>query len=229
MRLLIIALALVPSLALAAPQMTLKTKSDKISYSIGAEIGKSLKTREVQVNPNAFMRGVNDGLKGDTTLMTPKEMEATLTKFNKEMIEKRNAQIQELAAKNEAKSIAYLSKNKSQPGVVTTKTGLQYKIDKQGTGAAPGPKDTVTVHYRGHLVDGTEFDSSYKRNEPATFGVDQVIPGWTEALQLMTPGAKYTLFIPPELGYGKYGAGPTIGPNEALIFEVELLSVKKAS
>ena len=158
--------------------------------------------------------------------MSKEERDKTLQAFQKEMMEKQIAASKEAAEKNKAEGEKFLAENKTKDGVKTTASGLQYKVLKEGSGASPKETDTVVTNYRGTLIDGTEFDSSYKRNEPASFPVNRVIKGWTEALQLMKPGAKYQLFIPSSLAYGERGAGQLIGPNATLIFEVELLSIK---
>lgn len=210
---------------MAATGVHVKTPADKLSYSIGNEIGRNLSAQGVKIDPNLFMRGVNDAISNKNPLMTPKDMQATLNTFQQKLIKERTEKIKVMAAKNEQESAAFLTANGKKDGVKTTGSGLQYQIVQEGTGPHPKATDSVTVNYRGQLIDGTEFDSSYARNQPATFGVSQVIKGWSEALQMMHPGAKWKLFIPAELAYGKFGAGPKIGPNQALIFEVELLSI----
>jgi len=154
-------------------------------------------------------------------------MATEIQAFQKEMQAKMVAEMQALAAKNKAAGEAFLAENAKKEGVVVTDSGLQYKIIEEGEGPSPGPSDMATVNYRGTLIDGTQFDSSYDRGQPATFPVGGVIAGWTEALQLMKPGAKWQLFIPADLAYGERGAGKDIGPNSTLVFDVELLSVEK--
>jgi FKBP-type peptidyl-prolyl cis-trans isomerase FklB len=225
--LLILAMMAVPVLAEDRP--ALKETKDKVSYSIGLDIGNNLKRNKIDINSDTLAAGLKDGMSGAKPLMTEAEMQQVMTQFSKDMQEKTNAARQETAQKNKAEGEKFLADNKSKPDVKTTASGLQYKMVKDGSGAAPKATDSVVVNYRGTLIDGTEFDSSYKRGEPATFPVNQVIKGWTEALQLMKPGSKYELFIPSNLAYGERGAGADIGPNATLKFEVELLSVKPAA
>jgi FKBP-type peptidyl-prolyl cis-trans isomerase len=207
-----------------APATPKETK-DKISYSIGADIGAGLKRSEIDVNIDFLVQGVRESIAGKTSL-TEEEMQKTLNDFKMEMMAKREVQRKEAGEKNKVESEKYLAANKTKEGVKTTESGLQYKVVTTGKGPKPTASDTVVVHYRGTLPNGTEFDSSYSRNEPATFPISGVIPGWTEALQLMTVGSKWQIVIPPSLAYGE-NAPPMIGPNQTLIFEVELLEVKK--
>ena len=200
----------------------LKDLKDKASYSFGLNIGMNMRRQNVDLNPDIFMAGMKDALTGRRPLLTEQEVRETMMAFQKEMQDKEAEQ----AKKNEADGQKFLAENKSKEGVKTTASGLQYKVLKEGAGAEPKDGDTVTVNYRGLLIDGTEFDSSYKRGQPATFPVSGVIKGWTEALQLMPVGSKWQLFIPPSLAYGERGAGNDIGPNSTLIFEVELISIK---
>jgi FKBP-type peptidyl-prolyl cis-trans isomerase FklB len=201
----------------------LKDQKDKVSYSIGLDIGLNFQKQHVDVNPDALAAGIKDALAGKPQL-SEQQVKETMTTFEKDMQEKQAAKGKEAAATGEK----FLADNKTKPGVKTTASGLQYKVLKEGNGATPKETDTVKVNYRGTLVDGTEFDSSYKRGEPATFPVNRVIKGWTEALQLMKVGSKYQLFIPATLAYGERGAGAQIPGNAALIFEVELLEVMPA-
>jgi FKBP-type peptidyl-prolyl cis-trans isomerase FklB len=214
------------SICLAQDKPQLKDQKDKASYSIGYDIGSTFKKQNIDLNMDALMSGMKEGLAGKEGAMTKEEREKTLEAFQKEMMEKQVAASKEAAAKNAAEGEKFLAENKNKEGVKTTASGLQYKVLKEGSGASPKETDTVVTNYKGTLLDGTEFDSSYKRNEPATFPVNRVIKGWTEALQLMKPGSKYQLFIPAALAYGERGAGRDIGPNATLIFEVELLSIK---
>lgn len=205
----------------------LKDKTDKISYAIGVDVGKSIHKQKIDVKPETFLMGLKDGLAEKSTLMTDEEIRQTLLALQTEMIERQKAQVKEMSDKNLADGQKFLDENKKQKDVKTTPSGLQYRVLKEGKGDSPKATDTVTTHYRGKLIDGTEFDSSYNRGEPVKFAVNGVIPGWTEALQLMKPGAKWELFIPSKLAYGEQGVGQIIGPNSTLIFEVELLSVDK--
>jgi FKBP-type peptidyl-prolyl cis-trans isomerase FklB len=207
-------------------QPQLKDQKEKASYSIGHELGSSLKKGNMDVNADILMKGLRDGLSGAKSVLTDEQIKETMTTFQKEMMEKQKQAEKEKGEKNAAEGEKFLAENKKKEGVKTTSSGLQYKVIKEGTGEAPKETDTVVVNYKGTLLDGTEFDSSYKRNEPATFPVNRVIKGWTEALLLMKPGSKYQLWIPSALGYGDRGVGKDIGPNSTLVFEVELLSVK---
>ncbi len=216
----------IASIGLAQDKPQLKDQKDKASYSIGYDIGETFKKQKIELNLDALVAGLKEALSGKEAALSKDEREKTLQAFQKEMMEKQIAASKEAAEKNKAEGEKFLEENKKKDGVKTTASGLQYKVLKEGSGAAPKETDTVVTNYRGTLIDGTEFDSSYKRNEPATFPVNRVIKGWTEALQLMKPGAKYQLFIPSSLAYGERGAGQTIGPNATLIFDVELLSIK---
>ncbi|HSG59827.1 MAG TPA: FKBP-type peptidyl-prolyl cis-trans isomerase, partial [Pseudomonadales bacterium] len=171
--------------------------------------------------------GIVDAMSGNEPKLNEAEMQEVMMRFQQAQMEKMQAKQGEEASKNAEASAAFLAENATKDGVVTTESGLQYKVITEGTGAKPGPTDTVEVHYRGTLIDGTEFDSSYRRGETVSFPVNGVIAGWTEALQLMQEGAKYELYIPSDLAYGPGGTGGPIGPNQALIFEVELVSVAK--
>ncbi len=204
-----------------------KDQKDKVSYSIGVEIGKNLKKQSVDVNSEFLVKGVKDAYSGEKLLLTDEEMQEALTAFQKEMMAKQHELAKKAGEKNEKEGEAFLAENKTKEGVTVLPSGLQYKVIKAGTGKKPKATDKVTVHYRGTLIDGTEFDSSYRRGQPVSFPVNGVIPGWTEALQLMGEGAKWQVFIPPKLAYGERGAGPQIGPNATLIFEIELISVEE--
>ena len=208
----------------AQEKVVLKDQKDKISYILGMDIGNNLKKQSVSVNPKILAKGIEDALAGAKPLLTEQEIRETMMAFQKEMMAKQA----EVAKKNKTEGEAFLAENKKKEGVKTLPSGLQYKVMKAGTGKKPKSNDTVTVNYRGTLIDGTEFDSSYKRGQPATFQVSGVIPGWTEALQLMEEGAKWQLFVPSNLAYGERGAaGGMIGPNSTLIFEVELISIQE--
>jgi FKBP-type peptidyl-prolyl cis-trans isomerase FklB len=221
-----ITLATLAGPAFAADRPALKDAKDKVSYSIGLDIGMTFQKQKMEINSDVLAAGVKDGLSGAKPLLNPEEVRQVMTQFSQDMREKTAAANKEAADKNTKEGEKFLAENKAKPGVKTTASGLQYKVEKEGNGTPPKETDTVEVNYRGTLIDGTEFDSSYKRGEPATFPVNRVIKGWTEALQLMKPGAKYQLFIPSNLAYGPGGTGGDIGPNSTLIFEVELLSVK---
>jgi FKBP-type peptidyl-prolyl cis-trans isomerase FklB len=211
----------------AEEDVVLKTEKDKQSYAIGMDIGKNLKKQQVDLNPDMVSRGIKDSLSEGKTLMTEQEYFDVLTTFKKEMTQKQIAQKKELSEKNKKEGEAFLAENREKEGIVTTQSGLQYEVLEKGTGKTPQATDTVTVNYRGTLIDGTEFDSSYRRGQPASFKVNGVIRGWTEALQLMKEGAKWKLYIPSSLAYGERGAGRNIGPNATLIFEVELISINE--
>ena len=207
-------------------------KRDKISYSIGVDIGGNLKRSEIDINPEFLAQGIKDAVTGKPVL-SEEQMKATLQEFQQEMQAKMQAKQQQTEAKSKAEapknkeaSEKFLEENKKKEGVKTTASGLQYKVITTGTGPKPKPTDTVSVNYKGTLINGTEFDASEKHGGPATFPVNGVIPGWTEALQLMPVGSKWQLFIPPALAYGE-NAPPSIGPNQALIFDVELVGIKK--
>ncbi len=208
-------------------KIELTSTKDKISYSIGMSIGRDFSRQGLDVDPDILAKGIKDTLAGDQLLMTEAEAQDVLMKFQQEMMAKREAEVKAMAEKNAKEGADFLAENAKKEGVVTLPSGLQYKIITEGKGNSPGEKDTVTVNYRGTLIDGKEFDSSYKRGEPATFPVKGVIAGWTEALQLMKEGAKWQLYVPAALAYGERGAGPMIGPNSTLLFEVELISIKK--
>jgi len=202
-----------------APQ--LKDQKDKVSYSIGMQIGFNLGRQKVDINPDILAAGIKDAIAGKPQLTTD-QVKDIMSQFEKDMEQKQK----QAGEKNKTEGAKFLEDNKKKPGVKTTASGLQYKVEKEGTGSQPKATDMVTVNYRGTLIDGTEFDSSYKRNQPATFPVNGVIKGWTEALQLMKQGSKYQLFIPSALAYGERAMGPDIGPNSTLIFDVDLVDVK---
>jgi FKBP-type peptidyl-prolyl cis-trans isomerase FklB len=212
----------------AAP-LILKTPKDKFSYSLGMKMGENLRKQSVPVDPAILARGLKDALGGGKPLLTDEEAQAAIMEVQNDMRKKQQEKAQEASAANKKEGDAFLAANKGKEGVVTLPSGLQYKILKEGTGAKPSAADTVSCNYRGTLINGTEFDSSYKRGEPASFPVGGVIKGWTEALQLMPVGSKWQLFIPADLAYGDRGAGADIGPGATLIFEVELLSIQDKS
>lgn len=234
MKIRLMAILAVLSVGIAACQQKdikkddLKTSKDKVSYSIGLDIGKTLKRQSIEINEDALLQGVKDAIKKDSLyLLTDAEIRQTMMDFQKEMMEKQTAKLKELGDKNKKEGEAFLAENKTKEGVKTTASGLQYKVISSGNGATPKATDKVKVNYRGTLINGTEFDNSYKRGEPLVFNVNSVIKGWTEALQLMKVGDKWQVFIPSELAYGEQGAGQTIPPNSTLIFDVELLGIEK--
>jgi len=212
--------------AFAAEVPELKGDKEKLSYSIGMDIGGNLKRGTFEVDPDLLAKGLKDSYGGGKTLLTEDEARKTITDFQKTLMAKQAETMRKLAEKNKADGEMFLAGNAKKEGVKTLPSGLQYKEITPGAGKSPKGTDTVTTHYKGTLIDGTEFDSSYKRGQPATFQVSGVIPGWTEALLLMKEGAKWQLFVPSNLAYGEQGAGREIGPNATLIFEVELISVK---
>ncbi len=211
----------------AQERRELKDQKEKLSYVIGVDIGKALQKQGVPIDPDLVAKGIKDGATDGKLLMTDQEIQETMMAFQKEMRAKQEEVNKQLGEKNRKEGEAFLAQNKTQAGVTTLPSGLQYKVVKAGAGKKPKATDTVVVHYKGTLLDGTEFDSSYKRNQPATFKVNGVVRGWTEALQLMGEGAKWTLYVPAALGYGDKGAGAQIGPNATLIFEVELISIQQ--
>jgi len=210
----------------AANQPVLKDQKDKTGYSIGATIGADLKQGALDVNIDSLVAGLKDSFTGAAPQLPPEEQREVLAALQKQMMEKAVAARTAAGEKAKKEGAEFLASNKAKPDVKTLPSGLQYKVLAEGKGTQPKPTDQVTVNYRGTLVDGTEFDSSYKRGEPATFPVDGVIKGWTEALPLMKTGSKWQLFVPAALAYGERGAGREIPPHATLIFEVELVGVK---
>lgn len=223
-------LGLVLSNAIAAVDASsLATDKDKLSYSIGADLGKNFKTQGIDINPEVLSKGMTDGMSGTALLLTEQQMKDVLNKFQKDLMAKRTSEFNKKSDENKAKGEAYLAANKTKAGVTVLPSGLQYKIVEAGTGSKPSKTDTVTVEYTGHLIDGTVFDSTEKTGKPATFQVSQVIPGWTEALQLMPAGSTWEIYVPSGLAYGPRSVGGPIGPNETLIFKIHLISVKKTA
>jgi FKBP-type peptidyl-prolyl cis-trans isomerase FklB len=204
----------------------LKTEVDKVSYIIGTQIARNFKSQDIEVNLEPLMWGLKDVLGGKELALSQEEIQQVYASFQQRMRAKQAAKAAKEAAENLDKGKAFLEQNKAKEDVKALPSGLQYKVLTEGTGAAPTADDKVKTHYRGTLIDGTEFDSSYKRNQPAEFAVKGVIKGWTEALQLMKEGAKWELYIPADLAYGERGR-PGIPPNSVLIFEIELLEVVK--
>ena len=210
----------------AADQKTeLKSEKDKVSYSIGTSIGQDFKRQDIDVNVDVLSQAIRDVLEEKTPAMSQEKIQETLANFKQKMVAQQKAKQEEMAVKNAKEGKEFLAANAEKEGVVTRPSGLQYKVLEEGSGKSPTKDSTVTVDYKGTLIDGTVFDSSYQRGKSATFGVGDVIPGWTEALPLMKEGAKWRLFIPADLAYGERGAGPVIGPNATLIFDVELKKV----
>jgi FKBP-type peptidyl-prolyl cis-trans isomerase FklB len=202
------------------------TQKQKASYSIGLDIGDNFKKQEMDLDASALAKGIQDALSGSKRMMTEKETGECLALFRQEMMGRQQGKMQALGEKNKLEGEKFLAANKVQAGVVVLPSGLQYRELVAGTGVTPKASDTVVTHYRGTLLDGSEFDNSYKRGEPARFAVTQVIRGWTEALQLMKVGAKWQLFVPSNLAYGERRAGPEIGPSSTLIFEIELIGIQ---
>lgn len=228
MKLIAVAMGLVMTTAIAATDTpALTTDMDKLSYSIGSDLGKNFKRQGIDINAAIMARGIQDGMSGGALLLTEQQMKDVLNKFQKDLMAKRTAEFNKKAEENKVKGEAFLSQNKTKTGVVTLADGLQYKIITAGTGAKPSKEDTVTVEYTGRLISGEVFDSTEKTGKPATFKLSQVIPGWTEALQLMPAGSTWEVYVPANLAYGQRSVGGPIGPNETLVFNIHLISVKK--
>jgi FKBP-type peptidyl-prolyl cis-trans isomerase FklB len=198
---------------------------DQISYTIGVDMGKNLKTQNININPDMLAQGIKDGMAGGQMLMTQQQMDAALKQFQQQMVSKQQQQMQQMSAQNSKDGAAFLAKNKSQAGVVTLPNGLQYKVILAGNGNSPTANDTVTVDYEGSFINGQVFSSTYQQGQPVTFQISQVIPGWQQALKMMKPGAEWMVYIPSNLAYGEQGVGDTIGPNETLVFKIHLLTV----
>ena len=224
--LLVLLLTAGPAFATDKPA-ELKTDEQKLSYAMGLDLGEYFKSLEDKFDLGVLQQGINDGYNGNKPLLTAEEAAAIQQTFAKRQQEKQLQKTVAMVQKNRKAAEEFLKANKGKEGVVETKSGLQYKIVTKGKGAKPVPTDTVKVQYKGSLLDGKEFDSSYKRNEPAAFQVNQVIAGWQEALPLMEVGATYELFIPADLAYGDRGAPPIIEPGSMLIFQVELLEIQQ--
>jgi FKBP-type peptidyl-prolyl cis-trans isomerase FklB len=215
-----------PAAAAKGSTATLTTKKAKQSYAIGANFGMGLKQQPIEVDPAIVAQGVRDALSGTKLALSNEEAGAVLKELQGDLQKKQEAMMSQMGDANKKEGGTFLAANKAKEGVMTTPSGLQYKVIKQGTGPKPTAGDTVVCNYRGTLINGKEFDSSYKRGQPASFPVSGVIKGWTEALQLMPVGSKWELFVPSDLAYGDRGAGADIGPGATLIFEVELLSIQ---
>ena len=215
-----------PVCSAAQDAPALKTEKEKLSYAMGMDLGGQLKAQAVEIDPNLFAEGLKTVLAGGKTLMTDAEAKAAISQLQLARVAKQTAALQASGAKNKTEGDAFLAANKAKEGVVTLPSGVQYKVITNGTGPKPTLEQTVVCQYRGTLIDGKEFDSSYKRGQPATFPVNKVIKGWTEALQLMPVGSKWQVFVSSDLAYGTRGAGADIGPNATLIFEIELVAIK---
>lgn len=216
--------------AMAASEgATLNTDTEKLSYSIGADLGKNFKAQGITIEPQALTKGMQDGIAGDKLLLTEQQMKDVLNKFQKDLMAKRKDEFNKQSEANKVKGDKFLTENKTKQGVVVLPSGLQYKIIETGKGEKPGKADSVTVEYTGRLLDGKVFDSTDKTGKPATFKVSQVIPGWTEALQLMPSGSTWEVYVPANLAYGSRNVGGPIGPNETLVFKIHLISVNKGT
>jgi FKBP-type peptidyl-prolyl cis-trans isomerase len=204
-------------------EIKLETRQQKLSYIFGQNIGNQFKAQSMDIDMAVFSQGIQDAMDGVDPRLQEEEIMSTLQSFQEEKMAEQQKAFDDISAKNKAEGDAFLAENAKKEGVTTLESGLQYKVLKEGEGDKPAADAAVEVHYKGTLVDGTEFDSSFKRGVPATFGVNEVIPGWTEALLLMPEGSKWEIYLPPSLAYGPGGAGGMIGPEQTLIFEVELL------
>jgi FKBP-type peptidyl-prolyl cis-trans isomerase FklB len=222
----VLGLVLSMGIGSAGDKLELKDQNEKESYILGYKSGENFKNQGLDIDVEIFSKGLNDATGGNEPQMTPEEINTTLQELQKRMVAAQQERLRETAAKNLKEGKTFMSQNAKKDGVKTLPSGLQYKVIQKGSGKMPKADDTVTVNYRGTLTDGTEFDNSYKRGQPASFKVNGVIKGWIEALQLMKVGSKWELFIPSDLAYGERGAGQTIPPNSTLIFEVELISIQ---
>ncbi len=212
--------------AAAAALGGLKTEKEQVSYVIGTQVGESLAPAKEEIDLDALVKAMKDAMDGKESKLTEAEAMQVMQAFGERMQARQLAEFEELKTKNATDGDAFLAENGKKPGVVTTASGLQYQVLTEGTGPKPKLTDTIRVHYKGTLLDGETFDSSYDRGEPVQFGLNQVVPGWQEGLQLMPVGSKYKLWIPGKLGYGEQGTpGGPIGPNATLVFEVELLEI----
>lgn len=203
----------------------METIEDSVAYIVGGNLGSQFHNDSLQINPDIFMKGFETTLNGDSLSINDSVAQGLMMRFQQKMQEKQQKQFEAELEANTKKGQEFLEQNKTEPGVQVTESGLQYKVLEEGNGPKPTAEDKVKVHYTGKLIDGTVFDSSIERGEPTEFNVNRVIPGWTEGLQLMSVGSKYMFYIPANIAYGERGAGQQIGPNETLIFEVELLEI----
>lgn len=219
-------IALPGVLSAAKPEAAPQSEDEKVSYSIGVSVGRNMQRQGIELRAEAFAQGVKDALGGGKLAMSDEDMQKVLAAFQTRMQAKQQSQQHGQMEQNMMEGKAFLAANAQKKGVVTTASGLQYKVLVAGKGRSPSPTERVVAHYKGTLIDGTEFDSSYARKQPAEFPVNGVIQGWQEVLPLMKIGAKWMVYIPSELAYGERGAGAKIGPNATLIFEIELLEVK---
>ena len=217
------------NISFAGETPKIEDEKDRVNYSLGYQIGGDLKRQAVELQSELIVKGIQDAIAGTNPMMTPQEMRTVLIDLKKRIEKTEREKLLQDSVKNLAEGDAFLSENAKKEGVQVLPSGLQYRVVHEGSGASPKATDTVTVNYRGMYIDGSEFDSSFKRNNPASFRVNRVISGWTEALQLMKEGAMWELFIPAKLAYGERGAGIGIPPNSALIFEVELISIGSGS
>ena len=215
-----------PATKTTSTPLTLTTPEEKLSYALGSDMGKRLKATGVNVDPSILARGMTDAMSDGKAAMSEEEIRSTIASAQKDLQQKQMVKVKEMGDKNKKEGEAFLAANKTKEGVVALPSGLQYKVLKEGTGPKPTASDTVSCNYRGTLINGKEFDSSYKRGQPVSFPVGGVIKGWTEALQLMPVGSKWQLFIPSDMAYGERGAGSDIEPDSTLIFEVELVSIQ---
>jgi len=216
-------------LAAQAISQAPKTRKEKISYALGVNTARNWGKESADIDLNMYIKGLKDALENKNVLMSDEESSDSVKAFNKDNFDHAMAEMKKLADKNKKEGAKFLEENRKKPGVVMLSDSLQYKVLKEGSGKRPTLEDTVTVNYKGTLLDGTEFDSSVKQGKPAVLPLGRLIKGWTEALQLMRPGAKWQIFVPPNLAYGEHGKQPAIGPNATLIFEIELLSFKEGT
>ncbi|WP_321533082.1 FKBP-type peptidyl-prolyl cis-trans isomerase [uncultured Desulfuromonas sp.] len=206
-------------------EVSVETLQQRVSYSVGLDVARNFKENEFELDTDLILQGIKDAQSGAQPRMSEEQIASTMEEFQQHMMEQYQQRMAKQSTENATKEADFLAENSKKEGVVTLESGLQYKVVEAGSGASPTAEDTVRVDYRGTLLDGTEFDSSYKRGEPAEFQVNRVIPGWTEALQLMKEGATWELYIPAKLAYGERGMGQVIAPNSMLIFEVKFHSI----